>query len=113
PRRVVAPPERRLDRRARAGRALEHAQREVDGEDLRVDVERTARGVAEREIAEEEAGNAALLDDVLGAAHDHGRNTVGLEGPGDQTHGLVTDRSARNEEGDVRRVLLAAPEQLG
>src|SRR5262245_20330576 len=54
PARVVVPAFRRLDRRARARRALEHPQRQLERPGLALDVERAAGGVAQREIAEGE-----------------------------------------------------------
>ena len=38
--------------------------------------------VAEREVAEQKARHADIFDDVLGAAHDHGRDAVLLRGAG-------------------------------
>ena len=46
-----------------------------------------------------------MLDDVPGATHDHGGDAVGFEVTCDQTHGLVTDGSERNQQRDVRRIL--------
>src|SRR5258708_6173139 len=83
----VSSPLRRLHGGARAGRRLEHAKRELERLRLRLRVERLARGVAERKIAEEKPRHAAVLDDVLRRAHDHGRDAVRFEVAGDQTHG--------------------------
>src|SRR5262245_47602283 len=70
---IVRPPERGLHGGTRPGRALEHPERQLERLPLRFHVEWPSRLVAEREIAEEEARHAAVLDDVLRAAHDHGR----------------------------------------
>src|SRR5882724_617645 len=64
PRGVVAPAQRRLHGGARGGRRLQHAQRQLERERLRGAVEGAARAVAEREVAEEKAWHAAMLDDV-------------------------------------------------
>src|SRR6266581_4566942 len=64
PGRVRAPPERRPHGGARARRALEDPQRELERLPLRLDVERPAGRVAERKIAEQEARNTTMLDDV-------------------------------------------------
>src|SRR6266699_2759052 len=53
PRGVLAPADGRLHRRARARGALEHPQRELERLPLRLDVERPAGRVPEREIAEQ------------------------------------------------------------
>ena len=60
----------------------------------------TAR-VAEREVGEHEAGNAALLDDIPRRADYDGRNAVRLKVSSDQTHGLVADRSERYEKRNI------------
>ena len=114
---IVRPALRRLHGRARRRCALQHMEREVERRGLRGRIVRLAGGVAEREVAEQEARHAGMFHDVLGAAHDHGRDAGGLEMARDEADGLVADRAVRHQhrgidlvrahEGeDVRRVLL-------
>ncbi len=92
----------------RARRGLQQPQRQFERQRLRGDVVRLAGGIAEREIREQEARHGGVLDDVLGAAHHHGRNAVGFEMPRHQRRGLVADRAVRHEHGDVDLVGEAA-----
>src|SRR5499426_4488379 len=57
---VLAPPLRRLHGGARAGRALQHAEGELERLRLRPLVEGSARRVAKGKVAEEEARHAAV-----------------------------------------------------
>src|SRR6185312_16020127 len=93
PGRVVAPAQRRLHRRARARRGFEDAQRELQREGLGFGVVRLPGRVAERKVAEQEARDADIFDDILGTAHDDRRDAILFEVTGGQTHGLVTYRS--------------------
>ena len=64
-----------------------------------------ATRVAEREIGEEETGDATLFDDVTGGAEDDGGDTVIFQMTSDQTNCLVADWSERDEEGDIDLIL--------
>src|SRR5687767_6086802 len=59
---MVAPAQRRLNRRARHRRGFEQAQRQLQRERLRGGVVRLARRVTEREVGEEKARHARMLD---------------------------------------------------
>src|SRR5215471_3778505 len=48
-----------------------------------------AAWIAERKVGEEKARHATVFDDVQGRPNDHGRNAIGFEVAGGQTHGLV------------------------
>ena len=71
-----------------------------------------ATRVPQREVREDKARHAAVLDDVEGGSDDDGRDTVGFEVSGDQTHGLVADRSKRGQDGGVDAILLQSPQDL-
>ena len=58
--------------------------------------------VAKRKIGEEKSRNAAMFDNVAGGSDDDRRNAVFFKVTGDQTHGLVANRSDGNEERRVR-----------
>ena len=60
-----------------------------------------SRGIAEGKITEQKARDAAKLDDVLGAAHDHRRDAVRFQMSCDQTHGLMTHGSIGGDDGRV------------
>ena len=76
-----------------AGRGFQHTQRQFQRLVLRGHVVRLAGAVAEREIGEQEARHGGVFDDVLGAAHHHGRNAVRLEMARDQGRGLMAHRA--------------------
>lgn len=61
-----------------------------------------AGGVAEWEIQEGRPGWIDGSHDVVGRAHAQRRNAGLLGLPGDQSHGLMADGSARHQEGQVR-----------
>ncbi len=97
PARVRLPGKRGRDRCPRTRRALEQAQREPHDLALHVGPIRVPARVAERKVDEQEAGDAAMLDDVLGRADDDRRKPVRLQVPRNQTDGLVADRSKRGQ----------------
>lgn len=102
-----------LDGGSRLPGPFQEFQRAACNPVLHSRVPRLAAGVAEREVHEQEAWHAALLDDVPGRADDDGRNAGGFQVPCDQTHGLVTDGSKRDEKGDVDTVLAHPGFDLG
>jgi uncharacterized LabA/DUF88 family protein len=81
---VSAPAQRRLHRGARSRCTLQHAQRQLQRELLRVRVMRLAGAVAQREIAEQKPRDADMLDDIACAAQHHRRNAVRLKMAGSQ-----------------------------
>src|SRR5215813_785162 len=112
PVRPGAPNERGLDGGPRGGRRLEQAQSEIEGQGLRRTVARTARGIAERKVREQKAGNADMLDDVLGTTHDDGGDAVRFEHARRQADALMTNRTVGNEDRGIDRVGLAANHDL-
>ena len=110
---VVAPDERCLNRRSRQRCALQDVERVPDDAALHLRIPGFAAGIPEREVAEQEPRNAALLDDVARRAHHHGRDAVLFQVPRDQTHGLVTHRSEWNEKRHIDTIFAAAPQNLG
>ena len=102
---VAPPPMRSLNGRAWTDRRLGHAERERDDRALHLTVTRLAARVSEREVDEDETRDTGLFDDVSSAPDDHGGDAGFFESTGDQTHGLVTDGSEWNEQGDVDAVL--------
>ncbi len=75
-------------------------------------VVRSAARIAEWEIGEQETGDTALFDDITGAPNDDGGKTDLLQVAGNQTHGLVTDRSEGNQQHQVDTVLAAPATDL-
>src|SRR5438034_7427714 len=53
-----------------------------------------------------------MFDDVLGAAHDHGRDAVLFQSAGRQADALVANRAIGNEDRSVDRVFLATAHDL-
>ena len=65
-------------------------------------MERWAARVAKWKIGEEKSRDATMFDDVGGRSDDDRRNAIFFEVTGDQTHGLMANRSNWNEDYDVR-----------
>ncbi len=87
---------------------LEQVERHLNALPLHGGVTRTTHRVPQREISEEEPGNSRVLDDVAPGTDYDGGHASFLELTGNQTHGLVADRSEGDEENNVD-VILAGP----
>ena len=68
--------------------------------------------VAQGKVAEQQARHADVLDDVLGAAHDHGGDAVLLQMPGGQRRRLMADRTVGHDNGGVGLVLAQAGQHI-
>src|SRR5712664_2959725 len=73
------PIERSLHGSARVAGSLKEIESDTNNCSLHHRIIRLTARVAEWEVREHEAGNAALLDDVLRRADYHGRNAVRLK----------------------------------
>ena len=84
------------------------------GEDrsLHIDLIWFPAGIAEREVDEQEAGHAAMFDDVARSPDDDRRDTVRFEMTGNQTHGLVADGSDRRQDRQIDIFITAAAQHL-
>ncbi len=105
---IFAPNDGALDCGARQTCALEKVEGVAGDCALHFRVFRSAHGIAKRKIAEEETRDAAFLHNVSCRSSDDGRNAGFFEMTRDQTHGLVTNRSKRNEQRDIDLVFSAA-----
>ena len=86
----VALPRKGCPHRAPWSRGVrERSQRHRHDACLHVATPGVAAWIAERKVGEEKARHAAVFDDVQGRPNDHGRNAIGFEVAGGQTHGLV------------------------
>jgi len=74
---------------------------------------RSSRGVAERKVGKQEARNADVLDDVLGAAHDDCRDALRLERSRDERERLVAHGAVGNQQRGVGAVFPAARDEFG
>ena len=59
------------------------------------------------------ARNTAVLDDIDGRTDDKRRDSVGFKVSRDQAHGLVADRSQRDQYGDVYFIVVAMVKYVG
>ena len=82
-------------------RSLKDIERNTNDSSLHYRIIRLTARVAEGEVREHEAGNAALLDDIPRRTDYDRRNAVGLKVSSDQTHGLVADWSERYEKRNI------------
>ncbi len=73
-------------------------------------VTRNSEWITKREIGEQESWHCTVSDDVEGRANDHGRDAILFQNSRRQTHGLMTDGSERNEEGNIRAVFPTSPQ---
>ena len=71
----------------------EQSQRQRHNACLHVPTPGVAAWIAERKVSEEKARHATVFDDIQRRPNDHRRNAVGFKVAGNQTHGLVADRS--------------------
>jgi hypothetical protein len=110
---ILAPNERCLRSRARQRGALEQVAGVAHDGALHLAFVGPAAGIAEGKVAEQEARNATLFDDVAGATHDDCGDAIGFEVACNQTHGLVADGSERNQQRGVDPILSAAAQNLG
>jgi len=109
---VVAPAKRRLNRGAGHPGPLKQIKGSSHDRALHLGVPGLPAGVSQWEVGEHEAGDAAFLDDVAGRAQYYRRHAVFFEVSGDQTHGLVADRSECREEHGADTILTAPLKDL-
>ena len=72
----------------------------------------TAAGIAEGKIYMKIARHSRVLDDVDSRANNESWDTVRFKVSRDQTHGLVTYGSQRNEENNIDCILSAQVKQM-
>ena len=87
-------------------RGFKQLQGLADNGPLHVSLPGFSAGIPQREVGKEESGHTAVFDDIDGGSQDHGGYAVGLQKSCDQTHGLVTDGSQRDQQGNVDLVFL-------
>jgi hypothetical protein len=102
-----------VDDLAGSAAGFEEAQAGQDHGPLIGRIEWASAGATERVVEEDAAGREHRGGDVAGAGEGHGGDPVGLEVPGDQTHGLMADRSDGHEERGVHLVFAQLGEDLG
>jgi len=90
---VVSPAKRRLDRGSRHPCPLQQVQGRSHDRTLHLNVPWLSARIAQGKVSEDEPSNAAFLDDITRRTHDHCGQAVFFQVPGNQTHGLVADRS--------------------
>ena len=95
----------RLQCRARVTRRLKQVERHADDSPLHVLVVGLATRIAEGKVGKDKARHAALLNNIARRAEDDRGNTLRLQMSGDQTHGLVTDRSQGDQQGNIDPIL--------
>src|SRR5262249_54652273 len=98
---TIFPAERSLHGRPRPLRRLQKAKRLPDDRLLHGAIPGMPARIAEREVGEQKARNAAMFDDVQGRSDDDRRNAVLFKMSGGQTHGLVADGSKRAEHSAI------------
>ena len=108
----VRPAVRQVRHGTRHAQVLEGGQRVA--QDLLVELRlvRTTRGVAQRIVQIDGSGRPSRTGDVACARHRQRRDSFGLNGPRDQTPGLMANRSHRHEQHHVELIGHAALGQL-
>jgi hypothetical protein len=91
--RIVFPAERRLDRSARHPGPIQQIKRYSHDRMLHIRVPGLPARISEWKVCEHKASDTALLNDVPLGAHDCCWNSILLQMPSDQTHGLMAHRS--------------------
>jgi hypothetical protein len=90
---VVTPAKWRLDRGSWHPCPLQQIQGRPHDRALHLNVPWLSARISQREVSEDEASNAAFFDDITRRTHYYSGNTIFLKVPGNQTHGLMADRS--------------------
>ena len=90
---------------------VERPQAIADNAVLLLWIVRRAGGMAERKIGEGAARRVARLQDIERAAQTYRRDAGGFQVTGDQTHGLVANRSHRHQKHGVRMLALKCLQQ--
>ncbi len=109
---VVSPAERRLNRGPGHPGLLQKVKGNPHDRVLHLGVPGLSAGVSQGKIGEHEAGDPAFLDDVAGRSHYYRGHAVFFKVTGDQTHGLVADRSECREEHGIDTILTAPLQDL-
>ena len=104
---VIAPAKWRLDRGSRHPGPRKRIESSSHYLALHLNVPWLSARISQREVSEDEASNAAFLDDIPRRAHDCSGYAIFFKVPGNQTHGLVANRSKRRKEHGVDTILLA------
>ena len=110
---VVVPVKGGLDGGSRHPGPTQEVQGHPHSRALHRHIPRLAAGIPQRKICKDVAGNAAFLDNVPRTAEHHRGDSVALQVPRDQTHGLVTNGSEAGEQHGIHTVLPAPCEDLG
>jgi hypothetical protein len=95
---VGGPGHRSLHHSAGRDRSVSHAERQLDDRPLCLEIIGRPAWIPEGDVDEQESRHPGLGHDVVGAPDDQGRDARLFQVPRYQTHGLVTDRSQRNEK---------------
>ena len=95
--------------RAPFGRSGEERQAARHDLALHFNIERRTTRTPEGKIDKQKTRYAAVLNDVPRRTDDYGRNAIGLQVSGNQTHGLVADGSVWYQKSYVYIVL---PEEI-
>jgi hypothetical protein len=111
--RIVLPSEWGLDSGTGHPGAIQQKKGTFQDRTLHFRVPRLSAGIPQWKVREYETGNATFFNYVFSATHDHCGDTIGLQMPRYQTHGLVTNRSKRRKKHGVDTVLTAPLKDLG
>ena len=91
---------------------LTQSKRRLDNFVLKIASPGVTTRIAQREIGEQEPRHTTMLDDIARRADDNCRNTIGLEMPCDQTHGLVTHGSKRTDQRGIGSIFAQAIQDI-
>ena len=94
---IIAPFEWSLLEAARLRSPLQKGQGRLHDLSLHRLIPRLAARIPQGKVREQESGNTAVFDDVTPGTQDYRADSVVFKGPCDQTHGLVTHGSQRNQ----------------
>jgi len=104
---VALPAKGRLDRGSRHPCPLQQIQGRSYDRALHLNVPGLSARISQWKVSEDETSNAAFLDDIPRRTHYYSGYTIFLQVPGNQTHGLVANRSEGGKKNGIDLVLLA------
>lgn len=110
---ALVPFVRKLDESPRCGCRFEQMERVQHDPGLSIPIKRLTGLVAEGKVHEDGAGRLDGDGDIEGGREHDGWNAGLLDGAGEQSHGLVTELSDRDQEGRINAHLPQPSDEVG
>ena len=107
PRLIFRPDKGCLNGCSRLPCRLQQIKRHVYDGALHLFIPGLAKRISQRKIRKKETRYTTFLNNIPGRADNNGGYVIFFEVPGDQTHGLVADRSKRRKDQGINAIRFA------